>query len=72
MYARYSKGVNIKHSKLDKRRSENIFRQRIQEVFIGEFKKFKNWEKEVLKQGKRSSSTQIISSKRCIQDVLKV
>ena len=64
--------MNIKHSKLDKRRSENIFRKRIEEVFIGEFKKFKNWEKEVLKQGKRSSSTQRKSSERYNEDVLKV
>ena len=57
IYSICCKGVNIKHSKWDKRRSENIFQKRIQEVFIVEFKKFKNWEEEVLKQGKRSSST---------------
>ena len=62
----------MKHPKWDKRRSENIFQKRIQEVFIVEFKKFKNWEEEVLKQGKRSSSTQIKSSERYIQNVLMV
>ena len=37
-----------------------------------EWKKFKNWEEEVLKQGKISSQTQIKSFERYIQDVLNV
>ena len=57
-YSRSCKGVNIKHSKRDKRGSEsgiNIFWNRIQEVFIVECKKFKNSDEEVLKAEKRSS-----------------
>ena len=67
--------MNIKHTKQDKRSSENgekIFGKRIQKVSIVECKKFKNWEEEVLKQGKRNSYTQIKSFERYIQDVLKV
>ena len=41
IYPRCCKGVNIKHSKWDKRSSENIFWKRIQEVFIVECKIFK-------------------------------
>ena len=55
IYWRCSKGVNIKHSNWDKRSSENIFWKRIQEVFIVECKKFKNWEEEVLKYREISS-----------------
>ena len=43
IYSRCGKGVNITHTKYDKRRSENIFWKGIQEVFIVECKKFKNW-----------------------------
>ena len=52
IYSRCSKGVKIKHSKWDKRSSENgenIFWKRIKEVSMVECKKFKNWEEEVLK-----------------------
>ena len=49
IYSRWSKGVNKKHSKSDKRRSQNILWKRIQEVFMVEWKKFKNCEEEVLK-----------------------
>ena len=49
IYSRCSKGVNIKHSKWDKSSSENIFWYRIQEVFIVQYKIFKNWEEEGLK-----------------------
>ena len=49
IYSRCSKGVNIKYSKRDKRSSENIFLKRIEEVFIMQYKIFKNWEEEVLK-----------------------
>ena len=49
IYSRCSKGVNIKHSKWDKSSSENIFLKRIREVFIGQYKIFKNWEEEGLK-----------------------
>ena len=58
IYSRCSNGVNIKHSKWDKRSSENrvnIFWKRIKEVSMLECKKFKNWEEEVLIQGKISS-----------------
>ena len=55
IYSRCSKGVNIKEPKWDKRSLENIFWKRIQEVFILECKKFKNWVEDVLKLGKRSS-----------------
>ena len=44
IYSWCCKGVNIKHSKWDKRSSENIFWKRIQEVFIVECKICKNWE----------------------------
>ena len=40
IYSICSKGVNKKHSKLDKRSSQNIFWKRIQEVFMVECKKF--------------------------------
>ena len=49
IYSKSSKGVNIKHSNWDKRSSENIFGKRIQEVFIVQYKIFKNWEQEGLK-----------------------
>ena len=55
IYSSCSKGVNIKHSNWDKRSSENIFCKRIQEVFIVQYKIFKNWEEYVPKSGKRSS-----------------
>ena len=55
IYSRCSKGVNKKHSKCDKRSLENIFWKRTLEVFLAEWKKFKNWEEEVLKSEKRSS-----------------
>ena len=48
IYSRCSKGVNIKHSKWDKISSENIFWMRIQEVYMVECKKVKNWEEDVL------------------------
>ena len=44
IYSGCCKGVNIKHSKWDKRSSENIFRKRIQEIFIVEYKIFKIFE----------------------------
>ena len=52
IYSSCSKGVNQKHSNLDKRSSENgenIFLTRIKEVCMVACKKFKNWEEEVLK-----------------------
>ena len=52
IYSRCSKGVNKKYSKWDKRSSENeenIFWKWINDVFMAECKKFKNWEEEVLK-----------------------
>ena len=58
IYSRCCKGVNIKHSKWDKRSSENwinIFWNRIQEVFMVECKKINNWEEDVIKYGKRCS-----------------
>ena len=58
IYSSCSKGVNKKHSKWDKRsleNGENIFWKSIQEVFMVECKKIKNWEEEVLKYGKRIS-----------------
>ena len=47
IYSRCSKGVNIKHSKWDKRsqeNGENIFWKRIQKDFIVECNIFKNCE----------------------------
>ena len=52
IYSSCSKGVNKKHSKWDKRSSENgenIFWKRIKEGFLVEWKIFKNSEEEVLK-----------------------
>ena len=44
IYSRCSKWLIIKHLKWDKKSSENIFWKRIQEVFVVECKKIKNWE----------------------------
>ena len=75
IYWKCSKTVNIKHSNWYKRSSGNgvnIFWKRIKESFIVECKKFKIWEEEFLKWGKRSSETQRKSFEIFIQDVLKL
>ena len=64
--------MNVKHSKWDKRSSENIFWKWIQEVFLVECKILKISEEEPLKKGKWSSYTQTKSSEIYIQDVVKV